>query len=117
MSAVLESDCLDFLLKDSRFKAAAVASGSWFHNRIVDGKKDFILVTFLFLWQNEFDIYVVLTFKTSILILLEPKWPWTPIPYIGAPESFNFFPVWGIRGNSIRGKMQHTSFYHIVKYS
>jgi hypothetical protein len=27
-------------LKDSRSKAAAVASGSWFHNRIVDGKKD-----------------------------------------------------------------------------
>ena len=40
MSAVLESDCLDFLLKDSMSKAAAVASGSWFHNRIVDGKKD-----------------------------------------------------------------------------
>ena len=27
-------------MKDSRSKAAAVASGSWFHNRIVDGKKD-----------------------------------------------------------------------------
>jgi hypothetical protein len=27
-------------LKDSRSNAAAVASGSWFHNRIVDGKKD-----------------------------------------------------------------------------
>jgi hypothetical protein len=40
MSAVLESDCLDFLLKDSRSKAAAVASGSWFHNRIVDGKNN-----------------------------------------------------------------------------
>jgi hypothetical protein len=37
---VLEFDCLDFLLKDSGSKAAAVASGSWFHNRIVDGKKD-----------------------------------------------------------------------------
>ena len=39
-SAVLESDCLDFLFEGSRSKAAAVAYGSWFHNRIVDGKKD-----------------------------------------------------------------------------
>jgi hypothetical protein len=57
----------------------------------------YVVLTFktsilMLLAQGSGVIYVVLTFKTSILMLLEPKWPWTPIPYIGAPESFNFFP-------------------------
>jgi molybdopterin/thiamine biosynthesis adenylyltransferase len=82
MSAVLESDCLDFLLKDSRSKAAAVASGSWFHNRIVDGKKD-SLCTVVLLYGTIYTLFLIVhivsplrkhgCFKLSVkMLLLQP---------------------------------------------
>ena len=39
-------------------KAAAVASGSWFHNRIVDGKKDSLCTVVLLYDTTFFCVYI-----------------------------------------------------------